>query len=143
LNIALNRQTITTEAALEAVKASVAKAETLAIAINVEVVDRSGIPMAFLRMSDAFIHSIDIAKDKAYSAVSFGFPTSDWEAIFAEEKMLKEGMPNQKRLIVFGGGIPIRLESELIGGIGVSGGTAEQDIICAEAGIKAILEKIN
>lgn len=143
MNITINQKSITAEAAHIAVEAAVEKARQLDILINVEVVDSAGLPVAFLRMPGAFIHSIDIAKDKAYSAVSFGIPTSEWESIFAEDKMLKIGMPNRERLVVFGGGVPIRVNNILIGGIGVSGGSAEEDIQCAQYGIEAIRTDID
>ncbi len=139
MSLSISQQVITAETALAAVSAAVAKAKKLKILINVEVVDCSGIPAAFLRMPGAFLHSIAIAKDKAYTAVSFGFPTDAWQEIFAEEEMLRVGMPNRDRLVVFGGGLPIKIKQSIIGGIGVSGGTAAQDKLCAEAGIEAIV----
>lgn len=140
LPIFVPQRSVSWQSAQAAVVAAVEKAEAMGIRINVSVADVGGNEVAFLRMPGAFIHSIDIAKDKAYTAVSFGFPTSAWEEIFSQEEMLKVGMPHRDRLVVFGGGLPIRVEDELIGGIGVSGGTAEEDEVCAEAGISAILE---
>jgi len=58
--------------------------------------------------------------------------------------MLKLGMPHRDRLVVFGGGIPIVVDGENLGGIGVSGGSAEQDEICARAGhdaLRSLLER--
>ncbi len=132
------------QAAQAVCQAAVEKAEALGIRINVAVVDRGGNLAAFLRMPDAFLHSIDIAIDKAYTSASFGFPTSQWEGIFAEDPMLKLGMPHRDRLVVFGGGIPIVVDGENLGGIGVSGGSAEQDEICARAGhdaLRSLLER--
>jgi len=129
------------QAASAAVMAAVVKAEELGIAINVAVVDSGGNLAAFLRMPHAFLHSIDIAKDKAYTSAGFRFPTSAWKDIFNTEKMLAKGMPPRKRLVVFGGGIPIEVNGMNLGGIGVSGGTEEEDIICAEAGVSALTIK--
>ena len=140
MEISVSQSIITTEAAMSVVEAAVAKAKALNILINVEVVDSSGIPAAFLRMPGAFLHSIDIAKDKAYTAASFGFATDEWQAIFEKEEMLKLGMPSRDRLVVFGGGVPIKVGNTLIGGVGVSGGSAEQDVECAKAGISAIVQ---
>jgi uncharacterized protein GlcG (DUF336 family) len=105
--------------------------------INVAVADRSGNLMAFLRMPGAFLHSIDIAIDKAYTAASFGFPTKDW---MSSDEGMKLGFSAQPRLIVFGGGVPIcpEGETEWIGGIGVSGASEAQDEECARAGLEAI-----
>ncbi|HCH70604.1 MAG TPA: cobalamin adenosyltransferase [Colwellia sp.] len=126
------------QAANVIVMAAVVKAEELGIAINVAVVDSGGNLSAFLRMPHAFLHSIDIAKDKAYTSAGFRFPTSAWKDIFSHEAMLAKGMPPRDRLVVFGGGIPIGIKGMNLGGIGVSGGTEEEDIICAEAGLSAL-----
>ena len=78
--------------------------------------------MAFLRMSGAFLHSIDIAIDKAYSAASFRFATEQWPALLEGDAGLRAGMPGRPRLVVFGGGVPIFAGPDCVGGIGVSGG---------------------
>ena len=121
-----------------ACQAAVAHAEALGIRINVAVTDASGILTAFLRMPHAFLHSIDIAIDKAYTAASFGFPTSQWPQVLAGDEALKLGLPLRPRLVVFGGGLPIAANGTRLGGIGVSGGSAEQDEACARAGLKAL-----
>ena len=94
--------------------------------------------MAFLRMPGAPLHSIDIAIDKAYTAASFGVPTAQWLELIGDEEALRIGLPHRPRLVVFGGGLPIREADVLIGGIGVSGGSAAQDEDCARAGLSAI-----
>ena len=121
-----------------AVRATVDKAAELGIRINVAVTDGGGVLAAFLRMPGAFLHSVDIAIDKAYTAASFGFPTSDWEQALTGDAALGRGMPHRPRIVVFGGGLQIRHGAALIGGIGVSGGSAEQDEQCARAGLEAI-----
>ncbi|MEN9886253.1 MAG: hypothetical protein RL758_831 [Pseudomonadota bacterium] len=135
----LSVQTISLKAAQAAVVAAVAHAESLGIRINVAVTDASGVLLAFARMPGAFLHSIDIAVDKAYTSASFGFPTSQWMGILEHDKALLVGLPQRPRLVVFGGGLPIREGAVLIGGIGVSGGSAEQDEQCAHAGLQAII----
>ncbi|MEN9879587.1 MAG: hypothetical protein RIQ55_233 [Pseudomonadota bacterium] len=131
---------ITAEAAAAACLAAVRHAEANGWRINVAVADRGGNLMAFLRMPGAFLHSIDIAIDKAYTAASFGFRTKDWMSIVGEDDGMKLGFSAQPRLIVFGGGVPIRLadQAEWIGGIGVSGASEAQDEECALAGLAAI-----
>ena len=128
---------ITAEAAAAACTAAVAHATARGWKINVAVVDRGGNLMAFLRMPGAFIHSIDIAIDKAYTAASFGFPTKAWMGAIGHDEGMKFGFSNQPRLIVFGGGLPIG-EGEWIGGIGVSGASESEDEECARAGLAAI-----
>lgn len=130
--------TISRQASMEACLSSVQKAEELGININVSVVDNKGLEMAFLRMEDSFIHSINIAKDKAYTSASFGFPTEQWTTIFKSMPHLEHGFSNRKRLIPFGGGMPIFENGIKVGAIGVSGGTEEEDIICAKYAIEKI-----
>ena len=137
-SVSMAQRCITGEAAAKAVAAAVAHAGTLGVRINAAVTDGAGTLMAFLRMPGAFVHSVDIAIDKAYTAAGFGFPTSQWPEIFKTDDALRQGMPHRPRLVVFGGGLPIREGGELIGGIGVSGASAGQDEACARAGLAAI-----
>lgn len=136
--VSVIQHTIHWKAAQAAVVAAVEYAEQHSIAINVAVVDSGGNLAAFLRMPSAFLHSIEIAKDKAYTAAGFRFPTSQWKEIFENEAMLAKGMPPRERLVVFGGGIPLEVGGMSLGGVGVSGGSEEQDIECAQAAIQAI-----
>lgn len=131
-------RTITAAATATALQAAVAHAQTLGLAINVAVTDASGVLTGFLRMPGAFLHSIDIAIDKAYTAAGFGFPTSAWKDILAGDECLRLGLNERPRLVIFGGGLPIVEAGQRIGGIGVSGGSAEQDEDCARAGLRAI-----
>ena len=102
------------------------------------LVDRGGNLMAFLRMPGAFLHSIDIAIDKAYTAASFGFPTKEWMGAVGHDEGMKLGFSARPRLIVFGGGLPIRVGEDWIGGIGVSGASDAEDEACARAGLQAL-----
>jgi len=129
---------ISMKAAAAATQAAVAHAEQLGIRINVAVTDGSGTLMAFLRMPGAFLHSVEIAMDKAYTAASFGFPTAQWPNILKDDEALRIGIGQRPRMVIFGGGLPINENGELIGGIGVSGGSAEQDEECARAGLAAL-----
>ena len=134
----VEQRSISWQAAQAACGAAVQAAEQAGLRINVAVVDRGGTLMAFLRMPGAFLHSVDIAIDKAYTAASFGFPTHQWMGLLSQDESLKIGLAERPRLVIFGGGLPIREGQELIGGIGVSGGSAQQDEDCASAGLKAI-----
>lgn len=140
MQVATSIPGIAAEAAAAAVQAAVRHAEANGWKINVAVADRSGNLMAFLRMPGAFLHSIEIAIDKAYTAASFGFRTKDWMSIVGSDEGMKLGFSAQPRLIVFGGGVPVRLagQDEWIGGIGVSGASEQQDEECAWAGLAAI-----
>ena len=129
---------ISSEAAGIALKATIEHAQKLGIAINVAITDSSGVLTGFLRMPGAFLHSIDIAIDKAYTAASFGFPTKDWMKHIGHDDGMKLGFSSQPRLVVFGGGLPITVGQDWIGGIGVSGASEAEDEECARAGLAAI-----
>jgi uncharacterized protein GlcG (DUF336 family) len=132
------QRAITAASSAAALQAAVAHAASLGIRINVAVTDASGVLTGFLRMPGAFLHSVEIAIDKAYTASSFGFPTSQWMTILADDEALRIGLAERPRLVIFGGGLPIREGDALIGGIGVSGGSAAQDEACAKAGLDAL-----
>jgi len=138
-NLVITEKTISRQASFEACLFAIEKAEELNISINVSIVDNKGLEMAFLRMENSFIHSINIAKDKAFTSASFGFPTDTWTDIFKEMPHLEHGFSSRDRLIPFGGGLPIFEENNVkVGAIGVSGGTEEEDIICAKYAIEKI-----
>lgn len=137
-NVVITEKTISRQASMEACLFAIKKAEELNININVSVVDNKGLEMAFLRMENSFIHSINIAKDKAFTSASFGFPTDTWTAIFKDMPHLEQGFSNRDRLIPFGGGLPIFQDNVKVGAIGVSGGTEDEDIICAKYAIEKI-----
>ncbi|OIQ98179.1 hypothetical protein GALL_197730 [mine drainage metagenome] len=126
-------------AASQAVEAAAKNAQGLGVRVNIAVVDAAGNLGAFLRMPGAPLHSIDIAIDKAYTAASFGLPTSRWsEALLSHSEAVRQGMVLRPRFIAFGGGLPIVEAGHRIGGIGVSGGSEEQDEQCAQAGLQAL-----
>jgi len=115
------------------------KAEEIGPPMNVALVDNGRDLKAFTRMEDAWLGSIDISIDKAFTSVSFLMPTQD----LAE--MTHPGQPlygleatNHGRVGIFGGGIPLMRGEEVAGAIGVSGGTVDQDQEVAEAGVAAL-----
>jgi uncharacterized protein GlcG (DUF336 family) len=136
--LSVEQRVITAEAAAAALQAAVAHATTLGIRVNVAVADPSGLLAGFLRMPGAFVHSVDIAIDKARTAAGFGFPTSGWGAVVGDDELLRLGLNQRPGLVMFGGGLPIVEAGQRIGGIGVSGGSAEQDEACAAAGLRAL-----
>jgi uncharacterized protein GlcG (DUF336 family) len=139
MKIAASQDVVHWEAAAAVVAAAVRHAEELKIRINVAVVDAGGNLAAFLRMPGGFLHSIDIAIDKAYTAAGFGIPTSAWSgALESHSAAVWEGLPRRPRMVCFGGGLPIRYEGKVVGGVGVSGGSEDQDEACARAGLTAI-----
>ena len=136
--VAVPQAVISAEAVAIALEAAVAHARTLGVRINVAVADSGGNLAGFLRMPGAFLQSIDIAIDKAYTAAGFGFSTKDWMKLIGHDEGMKLGFSARPRLVVFGGGLPVRVGGELIGGIGVSGASEAQDEDCARAALAAI-----
>ena len=126
-------------AAHAAVGAAVQAAQDMGACVNVAVVEASGLLAAFLRMPGAPLHSVDIAIDKAYTAVSFGVPTHQWaETLQSHSAAVREGIVLRPRFVAFGGGLPIVEAGQRIGAIGVSGGSEEQDQQIAQAGLTAL-----
>lgn len=132
------KKTITLEMAQEMVQAAIKKAKELGVNVNIAIVDDGGHLVSFGRMDGAPILSIGIAQNKAYTAIAFGLPTHEWHPLIAEEPALREGIVHTPRLVIFGGGYPIKVEDQVIGGIGVSGGSAEEDMACAQAGLAVL-----
>ena len=131
-------RTVTLEAARRAVTACVERARELGIEVAIAVVDQAGNLKAFARMDGAPLLSSRIAQDKAWTAAAFGIPTHAWWDLVKDEPPLLHGIVKTDRLIVFGGGVPLRSAGEVVGGIGVSGGSADQDRELAEAGAAVI-----
>ncbi|MCG7899496.1 MAG: heme-binding protein [Candidatus Thiodiazotropha lotti] len=138
MELAVNEPQIHWRAAADAVTAAVQQAEEMGIKINAAVVDKGGNLLAFQRMNGAFLHSIGISIDKAYTAAGFGFPTRKWMDEIRDIPQLREGIVHRDRLVIFGGGLPIVSNDQVIGAIGVSGGSEEQDEICARAGLQRL-----
>lgn len=127
---------------LEDAKAIIAAAEKKATEIgqpqNIAVVDAGGNLVAHARMDGAWIGSIDISIKKAYTSRAFDLATKD---------LAKEAQPGKQfygiqesnggRVMIFAGGIPLKRDGKVVGAIGVSGGSGEQDQTVAEAGAAA------
>lgn len=134
----LSRLSITQAACDRLIEAASAKALEIGVPMVISIVDDSGHLKAFRRMDGAALLSVDIATNKAYTAVSFGIPTHGWFDFIKNDPPLLHGIVHTPRLVVFGGGYPITEQDQMIGGIGVSGGHYDQDMIVAQAGLAAL-----
>lgn len=132
------KPSITAELANEVVKAAAKKAAEIGVPMVIAVVDESGVLKAFQRMDGAALLSVDIAQNKAYTAVSFGMSTDAWYEFIKNDPPLHTGIVHTPRLVVFGGGYPILVDGKVIGGVGCSGGHYSQDMECAEAGLAVV-----
>ena len=133
---------LTLEVAEKIVKGAQAEAQKLSVQMVISVVDEGGHLIATHRMDDAWLASIDIAQNKAWTSVALKMPTSNLEAATVPKaELFGLNTTNQGKLVVFGGGIPLERNGRVIGAIGVSGSTVPHDVQVAEAGVKAF-EKI-
>lgn len=132
------KSSITIEAAQRLVTAAEAKASTMGKPMCIAVVDSDGTLKAFSRMDGAPLLSVQIAQDKAYTAISFGMATHEWFDFIKNDPPLLHGIVKTERLIVFGGGYPIKTQEGIIGGIGVSGGHYSEDMEVAQAALAAL-----
>ncbi|HXW41754.1 MAG TPA: heme-binding protein [Xanthobacteraceae bacterium] len=132
------KRSIDAKTAQAAIEAAAAKAREMGLKMCIAITDESGDLKAFQRMDGAPKLSIQIAEDKAYTSISFGIPTHGWFDFIKNDPPLLHGITHTPRLIVFGGGYPIKEKGEVIGAIGVSGGHYTQDMECAKAGLAAI-----
>ncbi|RFU49640.1 heme-binding protein [Paraburkholderia sp. DHOC27] len=132
-------QTLTLDDAKRMVSAGEAKATSLGIAYNIAVVDAGGHLIAFSRQDGALIGSIDLAIDKAATSRIFDTATADLATLSQSGKPLfgiQES--NAGKVVIFGGGIPVFASGSIIGAVGTSAGTVEQDIEVAMAAIAAL-----
>jgi uncharacterized protein GlcG (DUF336 family) len=129
---------VTLSVAQDVVEAARAKAEEIGVPMNIAVVDEGNNLTAFARMDGAWLGSIDIAKNKAYTARSFDMSTKDLAPLCQpNQPLFGIQASNQGQLIVFAGGIPLQAGDQVVGAVGVSGGSVEQDHEVAEAGVAA------
>jgi uncharacterized protein GlcG (DUF336 family) len=105
---------------------------------NIAVVDAGGHLVSHIRMDGAWIGSVDIAINKAFTARAFDLPTAE----LAEDSQpggqfygIQES--NKGRIMIFAGGIPLKRDGQVVGAVGVSGGDGEQDATVAEAAAEA------
>ena len=106
--------------------------------MNVAVVDAGGNLVAHERMDGAWIGSIDISINKAFTARAFDIATKDLAANAQPgQQFFGIHASNQGRIMIFAGGIPLKKNGQVVGAVGVSGGSGEQDQTVAQAGAAA------
>jgi glc operon protein GlcG len=135
----IESKSVSLAAAEQVAQAARDAARAAGFAMCICVTDPSGEPVVTLRMDGAPRLSASIAANKAWSVTSFnGMPTHVWWSAIENDPSLVHGITNTPRLIIFGGGIPLMADGHLVGAIGVSGGTSEQDREIAEAAAAAL-----
>ena len=130
------KPTITSELAHKMIAAAETKAKAMGHPFVIAVCDESGVLKALSRMDGAALFSVQIAQDKAYTAVGFGLSTDAWHDFIKDDAPLAAGaVGGIDRLVIFGGGYPIKTGDTIIGGVGVSGGHYSQDMEVAQAAL--------
>jgi len=136
---AFDKKSISTELAHQMIEAAERKAAGMGHAFVTAIVDESGVLKALSRMDGAPLLSVQVAQDKAYTAAGFGFPTDGWHEFIKDDPPLAAGATaGIDRLVIFGGGYPITLDGQIIGGVGVSGGHYSQDMEVAKAALAVV-----
>jgi len=129
---------ITLADARRVIAAAEQKAESIGQPMNIAVVDAGGNLVAHVRMDKAWIGSVDISIKKAWTSRAFDIATKDLaEHSQSGGQFFGIHASNNGRVMIFAGGIPLKRGDEVMGAIGVSGGSGQQDHAVAEAGAKA------
>ncbi len=134
---------MTPETALRAAQAALKKCRDDGFQVAVAVVDRSGVTQVLLRDRFAGPHTVRMAVDKAWTAVSFRTNTTEL-AKATQPGSAQSGIRHRPRVAAVGGGLTIEGGGSLLGGIGVSGAPGgDRDDVCAKAGISAIQDSVD
>jgi uncharacterized protein GlcG (DUF336 family) len=134
----VKKHSISFELAQKMVNAAVAKAKELGVSENVTILDDGGNLKAFGRMDGAPIPTIEMAQNKAYTAL-LGVSTQDFFNFIQGDPSLLAGVPTLARMAAWGGGFPIKVDGEIVGAIGLSGApTVQNDVDCARAALAVV-----
>jgi uncharacterized protein GlcG (DUF336 family) len=118
------------------------KAVELGIPYNIAVVDAGGGLVAHVRMDNAWFGSVDIAINKAWTARAFDAATDDLAKLTQSgQQGFGLNTTNNSRVVIFGGGIPVKINGAVIGAIGASGGSVEEDIMVARAAVTGFVNE--
>jgi uncharacterized protein GlcG (DUF336 family) len=133
-------KTLTAEAAWLLCKATLDKARELGLNMVVAVCDPGGNLLALLRSPKAFLVSIGVAQDKAFTCAQFAcMPTDEVNRMITRSgETVRLGVMVRPRMVTFGGGVPVIVDGAAVAALGVSGGSEADDLACLRAGLAAI-----
>jgi uncharacterized protein GlcG (DUF336 family) len=135
-------ETVDLETAKTIVDACEQAAEEIDNPMVITVANREGNLVAQRRMDGAWLASVDISRNKAYTAAALDQPTHELaEPSEPGNSLYGLQNTNEGRMVIFGGGYPLTVDGEVVGAVGVSGGAVEQDMTVAEAGVEAFDEQ--
>jgi uncharacterized protein GlcG (DUF336 family) len=134
----VKKYSISFELAQKMVNEAVAKARELGVSENVAILDDGGNLKAFSPMDGAPVPTIEMAQNKAYTAL-LGVSTQDFFNFIQSDASLLAGIPTLARMAAWGGGFPVTVNGEVVGAIGVSGApTVQNDIDVARAALAVV-----
>ena len=134
-----HRPELDDEAALLMLDAARAHAQSIGVPQNIAVVDAAGRMLAFCRMKGAKFHSIDTSTAKAVTAASIAAPTGGAPSEFG----VLLGITTQGQFTNLKGGLPVLIDGQLAGAIGVGSGAPDEDVEVAQAAIDALMAALN
>lgn len=137
--IMINRMMIDRETAKYITEKCIQESYEVGVPMVICVTDFSGNITLLERMDDSLLASIEIAMKKAYTAAALKAPTHELSDLSLPNGELY-GINNVEKIITFGGGFPLKIDGKIVGAVGVSGGTVEQDMKVAQCGVKAFEE---
>jgi uncharacterized protein GlcG (DUF336 family) len=137
----MNKMTL--DLAKEIIAGAEEEAKKIGVSMVISVVDDGGNLIAVHRMDDAWLASVDIAQNKAWTSVALKMPTANLaDATVPAAELYGLNTTNNGRLVVFGGGIPLVVDGKVVGAVGVSGSSVPNDVQVAEAGVKVFNNKL-
>jgi uncharacterized protein GlcG (DUF336 family) len=129
---------LTMDKALLIIEEAIEKAKKIGQPMNIAIVDAGANLMAFMRMDGAWLGSIDIAINKAFTARAFDITTLELGRNSQPADQFFGIHASNHGRVIFAGGIPIKVNGQIVGALGVSGGSGEQDRAVAEAAVAAL-----
>ncbi len=130
---------LTQELALQAATAALEQCRTDGYSVSVAVVDRAGVLLSFVRDPSAGPHTVGSSQGKAFTSASTGQITANMAQAISENSALTGLRDMDPRMVVLAGGLPIIIEGQRLGGIGVGGAPGGHlDAVCALAGLKKV-----
>ncbi len=133
----LSMQKMTLSIADKLTKAVIKEAERIGVKAVVAISDASAVPVSVQCMDDSYIASFDVALNKSYTVVALKMSTIDLKPLCVPgESLYGIQYTNNGKIVIFGGGNPLKKNGNIVGGLGVSGGTEEQDTYLSEYGAK-------
>ena len=139
----MQNKKVTLEIARKLIHKVEEKAKEMGVKAVVAVANDGGNIVAVECMDDSYIASYDIAVNKAFTCAALKMPTTTLKKLAQPgQDLYGIQFTNNGRIVIFGGGVPLKNGDKTIGGLGVSGGSEEQDTLLAEYGERVFLEEL-